>query len=133
MESIKEDIKLELQRLRLDKKHLYTTLLRVIDVLHPDTPGVIEVPEETPEVPVVVEETPEVPVVVEETPEVPVVVEETPEVVEVVEETPETPEVVEETHEVPTITENNNMVLDFPEVAQTPKKSTKKKKVTMSV
>jgi hypothetical protein len=123
MESIKEDIKLELQRLRLDKKHLYTTLLRVIDVLHPDTPGVIEVPEETPEVPVVVEETPEVPVVVEETPEV----------VEVVEETPETPEVVEETHEVPTITENNNMVLDFPEVAQTPKKSTKKKKVTMSV
>lgn len=90
MESIKEDIKLELQRLRLDKKHLYTTLLRVIDVLHPDTPGVIEVPEETPEV-------------------------------------------VEETPEVPTITENNNMVLDFPEVAQTPKKSTKKKKVTMSV
>jgi len=113
MESIKEDIKLELQRLRLDKKHLYTTLLRVIDVLHPDTPGVIEVPEETPEVPVV-----------------PVVVEETPEVVEVV---VETPEVVEETPEVPTITENNNMVLDFPEVAQTPKKSTKKKKVTMSV
>ena len=113
MESIKEDIKLELQRLRLDKKHLYTTLLRVIDVLHPDTPGVIEVPEETPEVPVVVEETPVVPVVVEETPEV--------------------PEVVEETPEVPTITENNNMVLDFPEVAQTPKKSTKKKKVTMSV
>ena len=110
MESIKEDIKLELQRLRLDKKHLYTTLLRVIDVLHPDTPGVIEVPEETPVVPVVVEETP---VVVE------VVV--------------ETPEVVEETPEVPTITENNNMVLDFPEVAQTPKKSTKKKKVTMSV
>ena len=93
MESIKEDIKLELQRLRLDKKHLYTTLLRVIDVLHPDTPGVIEVPEETPVV----------------------------------------PEVVEETPEVPTITENNNMVLDFPEVAQTPKKSTKKKKVTMSV
>jgi hypothetical protein len=123
MESIKEDIKLELQRLRLDKKHLYTTLLRVIDVLHPDTPGVIEVPEETPEVPVVVEETPVVPVV-------PVVVEETPEVVEVV---VETPEVVEETPEVPTITENNNMVLDFPEVAQTPKKSTKKKKVTMSV
>jgi hypothetical protein len=120
MESIKEDIKLELQRLRLDKKHLYTTLLRVIDVLHPDTPGVIEVPEETPEV---VEETPVVPVV-------PVVVEETPEVVEVV---VETPEVVEETPEVPTITENNNMVLDFPEVAQTPKKSTKKKKVTMSV
>ena len=113
MESIKEDIKLELQRLRLDKKHLYTTLLRVIDVLHPDTPGVIEVPEETPEVPVV-----------------PVVVEETPVVVEVV---VETPEVVEETPEVPTITENNNMVLDFPEVAQTPKKSTKKKKVTMSV
>ena len=126
MESIKEDIKLELQRLRLDKKHLYTTLLRVIDVLHPDTPGVIEVPEETPVVPVVVEETPEVP-------EVPVVVEETPEVVEVVVETPEVPEVVEETPEVPTITENNNMVLDFPEVAQTPKKSTKKKKVTMSV
>jgi hypothetical protein len=123
MESIKEDIKLELQRLRLDKKHLYTTLLRVIDVLHPDTPGVIEVPEETPVVPEVVEETPVVPVV-------PVVVEETPEVVEVV---VETPEVVEETPEVPTITENNNMVLDFPEVAQTPKKSTKKKKVTMSV
>jgi hypothetical protein len=130
MESIKEDIKLELQRLRLDKKHLYTTLLRVIDVLHPDTPGVIEVPEETP---VVVEETPVVPVVpvvVEETPEVVEVVVETPEVVEVV---VETPEVVEETPEVPTITENNNMVLDFPEVAQTPKKSTKKKKVTMSV
>jgi hypothetical protein len=123
MESIKEDIKLELQRLRLDKKHLYTTLLRVIDVLDPDTPGVIVVPEETPVVPEVVEETPVVP-------EVPVVVEETPEVVEVV---VETPEVVEETPEVPTITENNNMVLDFPEVAQTPKKSTKKKKVTMSV
>jgi len=127
MESIKEDIKLELQRLRLDKKHLYTTLLRVIDVLHPDTPGVIEVPEETPEVP---EETPEVPEETPEVPVVPVVVEETPEVVEVV---VETPEVVEETPEVPTITENNNMVLDFPEVAQTPKKSTKKKKVTMSV
>jgi hypothetical protein len=130
MESIKEDIKLELQRLRLDKKHLYTTLLRVIDVLDPDTPGVIVVPEETPVVP---EETPVVPEVVEETPVVPVVpvvVEETPEVVEVV---VETPEVVEETPEVPTITENNNIVLDFPEVAQTPKKSTKKKKVTMSV
>jgi len=107
MDSIKEDIKLELQRLRLDKRHLYTTLLRVIDVLHPDTPVVVEVVEETP-------------VVVE-------VVEETPEVVE------ETPEVVEETPEVPTITENNNMVLDFPEVDQTPKKSTKKKKSTMSV
>ena len=107
MDSIKEDIKLELQRLRLDKRHLYTTLLRVIDVLHPDTPVVVEVVEETP-------------VVVE-------VVVETPEVVE------ETPEVVEETPEVPTITENNNMVLDFPEVDQTPKKSTKKKKSTMSV
>jgi len=107
MDSIKEDIKLELQRLRLDKRHLYTTLLRVIDVLHPETPVVVEVVEETP-------------VVVE-------VVEETPEVVE------ETPEVVEETPEVPTITENNNMVLDFPEVDQTPKKSTKKKKSTMSV
>jgi len=104
MDSIKEDIKLELQRLRLDKRHLYTTLLRVIDVLHPDTPVVVEVVEETPEVVV-----------------------ETPEVVE------ETPEVVEETPEVPTITENNNMVLDFPEVDQTPKKSTKKKKSTMSV
>ena len=111
MDSIKEDIKLELQRLRLDKRHLYTTLLRVIDVLHPDTPVVVEVVEETPEV-------------VVETPEVVV---ETPEVVE------ETPEVVEETPEVPTITENNNMVLDFPEVDQTPKKSTKKKKSTMSV
>ena len=97
MDSIKEDIKLELQRLRLDKRHLYTTLLRVIDVLHPDTPVVVEVVEETPEVVV------------------------------------ETPEVVEETPEVPTITENNNMVLDFPEVDQTPKKSTKKKKSTMSV
>jgi len=104
MDSIKEDIKLELQRLRLDKRHLYTTLLRVIDVLHPDTPVVVEVVEETPEV-------------VVETPEVVV----------------ETPEVVEETPEVPTITENNNMVLDFPEVDQTPKKSTKKKKSTMSV
>ena len=90
MDSIKEDIKLELQRLRLDKRHLYTTLLRVIDVLHPETPVVVEVVEETPEV-------------------------------------------VVETPEVPTITENNNMVLDFPEVDQTPKKSTKKKKSTMSV
>ena len=33
MDSIKEDIHQELRRLRLDKKHLYGTLLKIIDAL----------------------------------------------------------------------------------------------------
>ena len=33
MDSIKEDIHQELRRLRLDKKHLYDTLLKIIDAL----------------------------------------------------------------------------------------------------
>ena len=33
MDSIKEDIHQELQRLRLDKRHLYSTLLRIIDTI----------------------------------------------------------------------------------------------------
>ena len=80
METIKEDIHQELRRLRLDKKHLYNTLLKIIDtipqaetsVVPTETQPVAEVPVvETPPVP-----EPEVPVVeaspVPE-PEVPVV------------------------------------------------------------
>jgi|SaaInl6LU_22_DNA_1037377.scaffolds.fasta_scaffold01209_12 hypothetical protein len=43
MDSIKEDIHKELLRLRLDKQHVYTTLLKIIDaipqesVVHMDT------------------------------------------------------------------------------------------------
>ena len=48
MESIREDIHTELQRLRLDKRHIYNTLLRIIDTL-PQAPEVVE---ETPVVPV---------------------------------------------------------------------------------
>ena len=33
MDSIKEDIHTELRRLRLDKTHLYTTLLKIIDAI----------------------------------------------------------------------------------------------------
>jgi hypothetical protein len=33
MDSIKEDIHTELRRLRIDKTHLYTTLLKIIDAI----------------------------------------------------------------------------------------------------
>ena len=76
METIKEDIHQELRRLRLDKKHLYNTLLKIIDtipqaetsVVPTETQPVAEVPVvETPPVP-----EPEVPVVEKvETPPVP--------------------------------------------------------------
>lgn len=78
MDSIKEDIHQELHRLRLDKKHLYTTLLKIIDAI----------PQETPE-PVA-----EVPVVEEVQPEAPTVVE-VPVVAKVEEVQPEAPTVVE--------------------------------------
>ena len=92
MDSIKDDIHAELKRLRLDKRHLYTTLLRIIDAL----------PQEVPEVPKV-----------EEVPVVPQI----PEVVEV-------PKV----EEVPVVPEKP-MALEVP---PTPKKTTKKKKVTLT-
>ena len=38
MDSIKEDIHQELRRLRLDKKHLYDTLLKIIDALPQEEP-----------------------------------------------------------------------------------------------
>ena len=71
MDSIKEDIHQELHRLRLDKKHLYTTLLKIIDAI----PQEAAPPEPVAEVPVVekVEEVqPEAPVV-EEVPPTPTV------------------------------------------------------------
>lgn len=33
METLKEDIHQELRRIRLDKKHLYSTLLKIIDAI----------------------------------------------------------------------------------------------------
>lgn len=67
MDSIKEDIHTELRRLRLDKTHLYTTLLKIIDAIPqaeaPVEEAVAAEPEPVAEVPVV-EKVP----VVEETP-----------------------------------------------------------------
>jgi len=79
MDSIKEDIHQELHRLRLDKKHLYGTLLKIIDALPQEAP-VPEAPVEKVEAPVP-EKVVEVPV------EAPVPVEKV-EVVEKVEEVP---------------------------------------------
>ena len=42
MDSIKEDIHQELRRLRLDKKHLYGTLLKIIDALPQEAPAPVE-------------------------------------------------------------------------------------------
>ena len=61
MDSIKEDIHQELHRLRLDKKHLYGTILKIIDALPQEKS---EAAEEAP-APVEVEEAP-APVEVEE-------------------------------------------------------------------
>ena len=86
MDSIKEDIHQELRRLRLDKKHLYDTLLKIIDAL----------PQEEAPAPVETEKVVEAPVPVEK-------VEETAEAEEAVE-TPvpvEKVEVVEKVEEVP--------------------------------
>jgi hypothetical protein len=67
MDSIKEDIHNELRRLRLDKTHLYTTLLKIIDAIpQAETPVVKAEP--VAEVPIV--EASPVPEVVE-TPPVP--------------------------------------------------------------
>ena len=59
MDSIKEDIHTELRRLRLDKTHLYTTLLKIIDAI-PQAEAPVEPvaevavqPEPVAEVPVV--------------------------------------------------------------------------------
>ena len=58
MDSIKEDIHTELRRLRLDKTHLYTTLLKIIDAIPQGEAPVVQaetvVPEPEPvaEVPV---------------------------------------------------------------------------------
>jgi len=81
MDSIKEDIHQELRRLRLDKKHLYSTLLKIIDALPQEAPVPVEVEEkaEAVEVEKVVEEKAEA---VEEAP-APVEVEEKAEAVEV--------------------------------------------------
>jgi hypothetical protein len=62
MDSIKEDIHSELRRLRLDKTHLYTTLLKIIDAI-PQAEAPVVQAEPVAEVPVV-EKVP----VVEETP-----------------------------------------------------------------
>ena len=80
MDSIKEDIHQELRRLRLDKKHLYDTLLKIIDAL----------PQEEAPAPVETEKVVEAPVPVEK-------VEETAEAEEAV----ETPVPVEKVEEVP--------------------------------
>jgi hypothetical protein len=60
MDSIKEDIHQELHRLRLDKKHIYGTLLKIIDALPQEAPVPVEVveapvPVEVVEAPVPVE------------------------------------------------------------------------------
>ena len=88
MDSIKEDIHTELRRLRLDKHHVYNTLLRIIDAI----------PQEASPAPV--EKVEEAPTPVEEVP-----------VAEEVEEVPPTPA------PVPSVT----------------KKTTRKKKTTVSV
>ena len=74
METLKEDIHQELRRLRLDKKHLYGTLLKIIDAIpQEERPSVATEPEPTP-VPVEPEPTPvtvaEVPIVEPEVPTV---------------------------------------------------------------
>ena len=85
MDSIKEDIHQELRRLRLDKKHLYGTLLKIIDALPQEEPPA---PVEAVETPVTVEaEKAPVPVEAEKAVETPVPVEKV-EVVEKVEEVP---------------------------------------------
>ena len=66
MDSIKEDIHQELRRLRLDKKHLYGTLLKIIDTLPQEKSEAVE---EAP-APVEVEEKSEAVEVVEEVPPV---------------------------------------------------------------
>jgi outer membrane biosynthesis protein TonB len=49
MDSIKEDIHQELRRLRLDKNHLYTTLLKIIDTIPQGAPEPVVEPEPEPE------------------------------------------------------------------------------------
>jgi hypothetical protein len=78
METLKEDIHQELRRLRLDKKHLYGTLLKIIDALpQEERPPVATEPEPTPAepeptpVPTATEPVTEVPVVEKVAPEVP--------------------------------------------------------------
>ena len=45
MDAIKEDIHQELRRLRLDKNHLYTTLLKIIDTIPQGAPEPVVEPE----------------------------------------------------------------------------------------
>lgn len=81
METLKEDIHQELRRLRLDKKHLYGTLLKIIDAIpQEERPSVATEPEPEPEsssVPVEPEPTPvtvaEVPIAEPEVPPTPTV------------------------------------------------------------
>ena len=69
MDSIKEDIHTELRRLRLDKTHLYTTLLKIIDaipqaeapVVQAETVAPVEEAVAAEVEPVAEEETPEAP------------------------------------------------------------------------
>lgn len=49
MDAIKEDIHQELHRLRLDKRHLYTTLLKIIDTIPQGAPEPVVEPEPEPE------------------------------------------------------------------------------------
>ena len=77
MDSIRKDIQIELQRIRIDKKHIYATLLRIMDVVSPEVAEIPVVPASiesivVTEVPVV-EESVEVPVVEVPAAEVPVV------------------------------------------------------------
>jgi hypothetical protein len=71
MDSIKEDIHSELRRLRLDKTHLYTTLLRIIDAI-PQAEAPVVQAEPVAEVPVVEKVEEQVPVVEETSPSTPV-------------------------------------------------------------
>lgn len=48
MDAIKEDIHQELHRLRLDKRHLYTTLLKIIDTIPQGAPEPVVEPEPEP-------------------------------------------------------------------------------------
>jgi len=90
METLKEDIHQELRRLRLDKKHLYGTLLKIIDALpQEERPPVATEPEPTPTEPEPTPTEPEptpVPTATEPVTEVPVVEKVAPEV-------PQTPKV----------------------------------------
>lgn len=43
METLKEDIKQELNRIRIDKKHIYNTLLKIIDAIPQEELPLVEI------------------------------------------------------------------------------------------